>query len=478
MLELLLKKNELESIHLLKNIVRTKSCSIDLIELKISKEKTTIRRKVHDLNIIFQTIGYPDITLLISKNTLEILNYDDQKHNNLLIDITFFFVNESPVASVVYTLLNHKAINQDTLLSDIHISESYLNKIIKKINHFLIPANLTIVSRKKYYYFTGSQVNWIFVNFLIRHFFLTMHVRSIKESKHYYCPNSIRQNLLKQSLDDYKEPFTEDLPPQISKELNDLFSIFFYKLSPQTSSPHSDQHQLLFYLFMSMSHHFNETNDDAISVGKLLHENIDKLHNNALVTDTLKITKAIAIHFDYNVMTEDYYYLSYVILIKLIKARTNIPAIEHHFVPLNSALTLNSPMEKNHFNTVTWDFPEKKLLNQMTHSLHQQPLILILAEIKQFFYLTEQIHDKLLICIKIHPEVMAATVIKDRIKQTFSNSSFLFVNSTDEADIIITDYLFNYFKTDTSIFLLESLSHKDLRQLLLFLSEKIIELNI
>lgn len=170
MLELLLKQNELDSIHLLQKMLYYKPCSLEMLEVNLLKDKTTIKRKIKDLNAIFKLIGYPNLTIVVKKGELLLVNFDSQQHNNLLIDICSFFITESPVAAVIKALLDYPNVSQEKILANIYISESYLNKIINKINHFLKPAQVIIISRKKNYYFSGPPINWLFINFLTRHF--------------------------------------------------------------------------------------------------------------------------------------------------------------------------------------------------------------------------------------------------------------------------------------------------------------------
>lgn len=96
MLPLLLKQNELDSIHILASAIYDLDSSVDYINEHILNGKTTIKQNITILNDTFSYLGYSDLKLTIANGKVSLNNFSHKAHSNLLLFVAEYFVLDSP----------------------------------------------------------------------------------------------------------------------------------------------------------------------------------------------------------------------------------------------------------------------------------------------------------------------------------------------------------------------------------------------
>lgn len=171
MLKILIKSNEYNQVLIIKNLVSNPSASITNLTQLLNIQKVTLLRYIKNLN--------NDFNSLFPQNSIELVTDSDNiiLYNNNSIPIytiihklmTNYLLN-SISYQVIKSLLLKNSQNTAHLVESINISQSYFNKLIKQINTYIAPTSIKIVQRNKEIFFYGSELNIIYLEYLMRYF--------------------------------------------------------------------------------------------------------------------------------------------------------------------------------------------------------------------------------------------------------------------------------------------------------------------
>lgn len=206
----------------------------------------------------------------------------------------------------------------------------------------------------------------------------------------------------------------------------------------------------------------------AASIGKDISNYADCFNQNAIVTDTLTIAHELG-NF-YSIDSNEFYELIYFVFRNLVKPRMKLIVIEELFLPLHALLKAHKSFEI----TPSLGLNNKNTSRKISHSTHKKVLSELVNDFQQLPLYSEIPPRKLAIFINMTYGLSTQKYLKKILKETFPENKILFVTQITQADLVISDYLFYNITHDTSVYLLESFTDVGIKNLLLFVSEKII----
>lgn len=483
MIRLLLKQNELDSVYILGSAMYNLECSVDHITTNILNGKTTLKQNINILNQTFSHLGYADLKLGIFNGEVVLTNFDYKFHDNLLLKVCEYFLLDSPVYKALHVLLYEKKAYKESLLSQVHISESYLSKIMKEINEYIQPANVAIISRKKEYIFDGPITNWLYMDFFTRLFF------SILESPFEIEPSvSISHSLklasdissdtnkhefLLESLSSFPEPETGYITDTDTLELIELIINQNNYITHFDDNHSLNNQQLAMYnIYMRLASSSVDTPEQRKEISRSLIKLMENGTNNRLIHDTITLVNRF---FSYTykeerLFSDEYYESIYLILIKQIKYRllgTNIEIlfdVTPDFLPdyISNDDRIGQQLldfSKNELNSIPLSNPTFKMIDCYKKSLFDELYTIVSSGSGTPVY----------VYVKMNYKLAQAYYVKKIMTETFSSDSLLFTKDINQADLVISDHHLNNSKNAPLFYLLDSNSSESLDLLFTFI---------
>lgn len=483
MLQLLLKQNEVESIYILGCALYELKNNLDEINNNILHNKTTINSNLTSLNQIFNSLGYKDLEISVSNSTVVLTNFDESIHNTLLLEVCRYYLLGSPTYKVIYFLLSEPNPTKEKLIDTVHISESYLSKIMKQINKLLEKANVSIVSRKKEYIFSGPLVNWIYINFFIRHLFSIMSSpfdidNNVIEPEFEYGSNEIKHYYLMLS---FNHPITQDAiyfkNPDLLEILHLLNDNHPFLREMDADIKLSEQNELLYSFFMRLS---SSAIDSSKQRRKLSQTIIDLDKNgtdNRIIKDTMTFSNKI-ISSIYQ-KEEDYgdklYETIYIVLLKQMKYRTLHSPIDQMFdltPPFLPTYSANNNRLANSLTAFANDFHKSLSLEKDTLEMVETYTESLFNDL--YNLLNTGAYEPLKIFIKMNYKIAQAYYLRQKITAIFSTEAVHFTSNQNEADFIISDHHFTGDQEANLYYMLNSSSKENLENLLNYILKLIL----
>lgn len=483
MLQLLLKQNEVESIYILGCALYEVNHTINEINDKILHHKTTINPNLTALNQIFDALGYDDLEISVSNSMVVLRNFDEHTHNILLLEVCRYLLLGSPTYKVMYFLLSEDKPTKENLLDTVHISESYLSKIMKQINQLLEKANVSIISRKKEYNFTGPLQNWIYINFFIRHLFTIMTSPyetelSQSEENFEYGSNEIKHHYLMQA---FKNLPTKEATYFKDKDLIELLHLikenhsFLPEMDPAARL--TEQNELLYNFYLRLSSSAIDSAQDRHNLSKQIIDLNNAGSNNRIISDTLTFSNKIITSIYNNEIDygDKLYETIYIVLIKQIKYRILRSPIAQLFdltPPFLPTYSANNNRLANSLTAFANDFHKSLALEDDTLTMVETYTVSLFNDL--YNLLNTGDFEPLKIHIKMNYKIAQAYYIRQKITTIFSSEAVLFTASQTEADLIISDHHFTGDQPANLYYMLNSSSKDNLEKMLSYVLKLII----
>lgn len=489
MIRLLLKQNELDSIYILGSAMYNLDCSVEYVTASILNGKTTLKQNINILNHTFSHLGFNDLKLTAYNGEITLTNFDYNTHDNLLLKVCEYFLLDSPAYKTLHVLLHEKEAHKETLLSQVHISESYLSKIMKEVNDYIEPANVAIISRKKEYIFNGPTTNWLYIDYFTRLFFSILASPfeiepSVSISHSLKVATDIsndlkKHTLLVESLESFPEPengFTQDLDTlellRVLVKENNYLKNFNHDYN------FSEQELLIYNLYIRLASSGADNSTHRRNISHHILALNKKGTENIIVRDTITLVDQFFgyTYKDDRQFSEEYYETIYLILIKQLKFRllgTNIEDLFDVTPPFLPDYISNNDFigqqildfSQNKLATLPLSNPTFKMIDCFKKSLFDELYTIVSSGNGA------PIH----VYLKMNYKLAQAYYVKKIINETFSSDSLLFTQDIHSADLIISDHHF-IFSDDTPLFyLLDSNSAESVDVLFSFILKLIMK---
>lgn len=468
MLNLLLKPNEIDAIYILGQLVKRRQITIEELEAHLAKDKSTIRKKVDSLNESINSMGYCDLKITTTNGIISIQTPLIKTHSQLPVTLCEYYIKNSPTYKVIYFLLKHNTVSQELLLSNAHISESYLNKILKKINNALIPFQVTLCSRNKAYVFEGSISHWIHIVYYTRIFLSSISPTLLPDQQ----PPKGEDYLttlhfhLQKSVAHFQLQFNQPLHFKPS-HTDDLLSYLINQKQFTQDGTYQQKEEWYTYLFYSQLslNFFDEGETRQIIVDKVCQT--ASTADCPLLDDLLLIAGTLAQPCESN---QAYQNTVYFLFTEYLKHHLFNPTIRSYFKTCDSNYLLDKVPNQNKLSLL-----KATLLNL---PITQVTIDLLLANncyVLSLLYLlnpTATSHKSpITLFVTLDLGLPHLQSLKDKINAIFSEDTVAFVSSPSQASLIISDYYWNTHQFNGLFYLLESTSTKDISALSRYILE-------
>lgn len=480
MFKLLLKNNELESIYILSCAIYNAANSVTEIEDNILSGKKTIKSNLTFLNNLFTSLNYDDLSIIISKGVVKLDNFDSKKHGSLLLEVTRYCLHSSPSYRVFFNLLTNPTIMKDDLLENTHISDSYLNKIMKQIAAFFNESDLNIYSGKKAYVFEGPIVNWLYI------FFFTSHVFTIVSDKHpeddclpLYGSDELKHNILvrvlQQPFADDDKRFFEDVDLMEMLDILIMSNDVLHKMDPTINL--SKNKERLYALYIRLASSSFDAPTEYKRFTQLLLAHAEKSNPNPIIKETVDISKEFIKHISAEVTVNDdqFYETIYIIAIYQLKYRVLGRPIDRlfKFSPpfiLNSRFTAEESLANLEIinESLKKDMRLSKESTNMLRHYHDS----LFNDFHDIFDIKDS--QPLKVYIKISYKITQTFYLKHKIQTVFSDQVITFTDKAYHADLIISD---SYISSEKAIFyyMLNSNSPENIENLMHYILKLVIK---
>lgn len=168
MIDLFLKKNEYNQIALLGTVLSKNQNKITELEKQFNVSKRSFNRYITTLNEDLNTIYNGKLSLVYDGLNLQLSNSNNIEVHNIFMAVTKYYLNKSTSFKLLVLLSKNDTLNSEDILNQLHISYSYLNKLVKELNNHLEHSSITLVQRNCLLYMSGPAKNIIFFKSFLR----------------------------------------------------------------------------------------------------------------------------------------------------------------------------------------------------------------------------------------------------------------------------------------------------------------------
>lgn len=196
MLNLLLKKNEYIQVSLLKQLLKNQGISKNTLRDMYQLNTVTFSRYIRTINQDL-TDCFPDegVSLLVTPSNELTISYPPSiKGHTILNTIIHSYLSASSTYHILTLLIKEKISSVDQFLIDINVSQSYFNKLLKQINLFLAPSSIKVTQRNKNIFFDGPLTHIIYLEFLMLNTLTTFSPH--QSENNYSAPNGSQTNTI------------------------------------------------------------------------------------------------------------------------------------------------------------------------------------------------------------------------------------------------------------------------------------------
>lgn len=477
MFELFLKQNEQEGLYIIKTIIQNGATTLSNIEDEIGKDQSTIRKKIELLNETIQQLGYKELTLTIRNGKIIIDNFNYEKHSALSSRLCEHFISMSTTYEVIQTLLKNPTISKDELIATIHISESYLNKILKKMNDALAPANMTISSKNKFYHFEGSIANWIHLIYY-SHIFFSQVTSTSPQGNNTIAhkisdPFVMYQNLLIKAMSHFI-----DTSKMIGRDEENFMATLIDVLENEENilvkKNDSNHLKLLYYFFSCMTYNFFQHDTQRKLMSQKIIAAFDSHASHFFIRETMFITNSIYHHKDKR--ADSYFEMVYFCFMKQLEFSLLDPTIQTIFMTTDKYTKKDKLIIEENFSafkikilTLKLSPHTKDMLTANDNSILKQLYLLQANETAQ----TKPLN----IFFSLNAGLSFLLYLKYKIVNFFSADAIQFIQTYHHADIIVADHYWNTHDSQGVLYLVNPQVTSHIDNLLDFILKQLIQKN-
>lgn len=382
----------------------------------------------------------------------------------------------STTYEVIQTLLKNPTISKDELIATIHISESYLNKILKKMNDALAPANMTISSKNKFYHFEGSIANWIHLIYYSHIFFSEISSDTPQENniaRKASDPFVMYQHLLIKTM----TPFIDSSKLMVSHGENfmsALIDIIEKEEDILVNKDDKNYPKLLYYFFSCMTYNFfQHATQRKLMSGKIIAA-FDSHASHFFIRETMFITNSIYHHKDKR--ADSYFEMVYFCFMKQLEFSLLDPTIQTIFMTTDKYTKKDKLIIEENFSafkikilTLKLSPHTKDMLTANDNSILKQLYLLQANETAQ----TKPLN----IFFSLNAGLSFLLYLKYKIVNFFSADAIQFIQTYHHADIIVADHYWNTHDSQGVLYLVNPQVTSHIDNLLDFILKQLIQKN-
>lgn len=484
MVPLLFKRNEIENLNILGSaLYNSLDTSLDFVEKNILIDKSTVHHNIKQLNDLFTRLGYDTVKIRTINNQIVVDGKKEIIYNNLLFDISCYYFLNSPIYRIIKLLFNNKTLDKELIIEKAYISPSYLTKIMSKINLFLAPTGVKLVSRKGKLTYVGPNINKYYLDCRIQRVFtiipsdnqITGEATTIDHSIFPSKFETQKASILSTSLNGHylpNDPFFSDLA--IKQTLEVFLNINDIHRHTPIPIPKAKQALLAINLVARLSSDQIDTAEERLLIGQSLLKLQQLNPNNEILADSLYITNKFCNLY------EQHLEISEQIRMDTFYSITLYTLAYHTFQCNMDELFYFTPefvTERNRNKNKQTDCLLKDLASDS--QLSEQSRKMLLAYQLEISNNLENIlpidYHALKIFIGINTQYFGRERLITRIHQFFSSQSIKIVTDADEADIFICDYIIESGETSSFFLLVDVNSSDSIKLLIDFITESLLK---
>lgn len=165
----MLKKNEHTQVFILGMLLNYPKLKKSELKMELDINTATFSRYIRTINQDLEEL-FPNKQVHIDPHADSLSMVYNQELNPNLIIMKFMhhYLKGSSTYHLLQLMLVKKKQPTHFLISELNISQSYFNKLVKGINTFLEPTSLKLIQRHKDLYFDGPLTHIIYFEFLLR----------------------------------------------------------------------------------------------------------------------------------------------------------------------------------------------------------------------------------------------------------------------------------------------------------------------
>lgn len=450
MLNLLLKKNEVESIMILGTVNYGFDTSIPFIEKNILNYKSTIKHNLIFLNKIFKELGYTDVKMRILNNNVIIEGASDEIHNNLLFKTSAYLMSQSASAIFFTTFFSTKYPSKQYIIQNSFISESYLSKLLFEINTHIEPMGLQFISRKQQLKIVGEPLTALYFIFSMRQFLSFMsddYSQTLPDTLFTTTSSNIDHTHITSlygAFDHFENP--NDHPLINNSDALELLNMLIDVNNVATQLPayESDfnQQDLIANLFLRLAASEVDNVGHRQEFSQRLVTLAAKGSQNKLLKDSLKISHLFYQTFqnEFNNREEVIHDILYILIVKQIEQVCLASHIDSFFEKTPDFI-VDLAAESQGLKRIKTFIDSLDSINFEASST--QKLLTDDREMieEELYGLIPYAPEPLLIYVELGYQLARAHYLKETILLQFSNKSVQFTTQKQEADLIISDRL-------------------------------------
>lgn len=450
MLDLLVKKNEYNQIVVLGSALSNKKKTVPDIQEQLTISKSSFNRYLNNLNHDLTLFFDEKLELVSDGYHLTLVNPTNQSNHNVFMATLKFYINQSTTFKILLMLSYQNPLEVETILNELHISYSYLNKLIKEINQYMWRTSVSLTQRQKMLSLEGPELNVVVfiigLKLALWRFDPTHDVLlEVTKGDYYYESTHLSHlNTLQTNRLAYVAQTILDQPLSGSKiditdsEVNELLLILtsYKNVIKAEGHPYSDTELLFLNLLTRILCPKIDSLDDRIALAKLFLKVSNSITKDALnLLDFIRTELFPKIQLD----SDDYYHYVYQSIMSFLYLRL----LDYNFTDLFTLQTdrvhgfyisdqpeLNK-IKQNLSLRIPFVSDKNKLIFVQNHSLFTSGIYTALRETKA---------TTLNLFIDFKYQISFELYLKKRLEQLFSKDIICYLDNINHADIIITDF--------------------------------------
>lgn len=449
MLNLLLKKNEVESSLILGSVIYGFDSSIPFIEENILNHKSTIKHNLIFLNKIFKSLGYEDVKMRILNNRVIIEGASEEIHNNLFFKTTAYLMSQSASAIFFATFFATKHPSKQYIIQNSFISESYLSKLLFEINNYIEPMGLQFISRKQQLKIVGDPLTALYFIFSMRQYLSFMsddYSEALPETLFKTTASNIDHThvtSLYAAFDHFEVPgdkklITDSDALEILNLLVDVNNVSNQLPAYENSFTQKD---LIANLFLRLAASEVDNVEDRQAFSLALIDLDTNGSNNALLKDSLRISQLFYQRFQTEFEEADTLNdILYIVVIKQLEQVCLTSQIDSYFEKAPDFITKLANQSKG-LTEVKEFINEISTLDYETEATREMLTSESQMIEDELYGLIPYSPEPLLIFIELGYQLARTHYLKKTILLQFSSHAVQFTNNKQAADLIISDRL-------------------------------------
>lgn len=456
MLDLLLKKNEYMCLTIFESLAQTKRLpKIELLD-RLTININTFSRYIDAINASLHEIVLDSPIFIRHTSELVEIIYDGHlSFYTIYCRLAHLYLDASNSYRLICSLLLKNKQPTHSLLLQLNLSKSYLNKLIARINDYIKRTQIKISQRNGQIFFYGPETHIIFFEFLMQQFIaifspatyadarLSANLNAFKKKETSFSPDMINQARLSELHKIFKKRYQHLHTIQIrSPYIKSILTLMHPKQSGLndffTGIPLTEDARLFANLIPRLLSSRLDSPETRHSIVQLLLK-----ENNPMTKDLVLLTKKLVAHFipDFDTSQEVFYDFLYVAHLHTIYLALLNFDIKSLFATKHPPHTDTSNNKDDLYTKLMTLFEDPQMCSNMSYKAKQ-----IITNNKEIFIdacytvIRSFQHPVLKLSLDFINNLSFEYFLQNRLNYTF-NQSLEFVQDIQQSDLIISDHL-------------------------------------